>query len=194
MCNVLDYWRNPPDAINKPESYAKFQKRSDFLMSFLPDYVDITSSIVELGCNCGRNLNALYLAGYKDLSGVDINTSALCYGATQYKELFDEGRFYNESIESWLKTNPKQYDCIFTMAVLEHIPKESAWVFTNISAKARHVIITVEDERSGSPRHFPRHYRDIFTKLGWAEVFTKEATQADELIGITARVFKENNL
>lgn len=189
MSNLLAYWSNPPDAINKPQSYAKFVKRSEFLMSFLPDYVDTTNSILELGCNCGRNLQALYQAGYKHLSGIDINTGALVWGATQYPDLYSSAEFYNEAIESWIKTNPKQYDCIFTMAVLEHIPKESEWVFKSIAVKSRKVIITVEDERSGSPRHFPRNYADIFNGLGWKQVLIKVATKADELEGLLARVF-----
>jgi len=190
MSDLLAYWRNPPDAINKPSEYAKYTKRSVFLMSILPNYVNKEESILELGCNCGRNLNALYLSGYYDLSGVDINSNALKLTETIYPDLYSVAEFYNESIESWIKTNPLQYDCIFTMAVLEHIQKESEWIFVNIAHKARHCIITIEDERSGSPKHFPRNYQVVFDHLGWRQILVQQASKADELEGLIARVFK----
>lgn len=189
MSNLQAYWRNPPDSINKPSEYAKYTQRSEFLMDILPNYATKDFNILELGCNCGRNLQALYLAGYKHLSGVDINTTALKYGESIYPDLYSAAEFYNESIESWIKTNSVLYDLIFTMAVLEHIPKESEWIFYNISHKARYNIITIEDENSGSPKHFPRNYKVIFDQLGWWQLFEKQASKADELEGITARVF-----
>jgi 2-polyprenyl-3-methyl-5-hydroxy-6-metoxy-1,4-benzoquinol methylase len=158
-------------------------------MTLLPNYVLKDESILELGCNCGRNLQALYLEGYYDLSGIDINASAFNYGAIQYPDLYSIAEFYTESIESWMKTNPLQYDCIFTMAVLEHIPKGSEWIFHNIAHKARHTIITVEDEQSVSERHFPRNYQAVFDALGWRQLLQKQAGSEDELTGLTARIF-----
>jgi len=189
MSSLLAYWTNPTDAPNKPQEYAKYTKRSDFLMSILPNYVNKDESILELGCNCGRNLNALYLAGYYDLSGIDINASAIRLCEKIYPDLYSVAEFYTESIESWMKTNPLQYDCIFTMAVLEHIPKESEWIFVNIAHKARGAIITIEDENSGGPKHFPRNYQKVFDGLGWRQIFEQQATSANELHGLIARVF-----
>ena len=189
MFDPQAYWRNPNDAINKPSEYAKYTKRSDFLLNILPRYITKDNSILELGCNCGRNLNALYLAGYKYLSGIDINMSAIKLCEKIYPELYSVAEFYIESIESWLKTNPLQYDVIFTMAVLEHIPKESEWIFYNIAHKARSLILTIEDENSGSPKHFPRNYQPIFDGLGWRQIFEQRASQSDQLEGLIARAF-----
>ena len=189
MFDPILYWSNPPDKWNKPTEYAKYIKRSEFLMSFLPDYVNKEESVLELGCNVGRNMNALYQEGYYDLTGVDINATAIKLSAEIYPNLNSVAEFYIESIESWIKNNPLQYDCIFTMAVLEHIPKGSEWIFVNIAHKARHTIITVEDELSISERHFPRNYQVVFDRLGWRQLAQKQATSADELDGLTARIF-----
>jgi 2-polyprenyl-3-methyl-5-hydroxy-6-metoxy-1,4-benzoquinol methylase len=189
MFDPILYWTNPPDKQNKPSEYAKYIKRSDFLMSFLPNYVTKDESILELGCNCGRNLNALYLAGYYNLTGIDINATAIQYGSIAYPDLYSIAEFYTESIESWMSTNPSQYDCIFTMAVLEHIPKGSEWIFYNIAHKARNTIITIEDEQSISEKHHPRNYQQVFDALGWRQVFYKQADKSNELEGITARIF-----
>lgn len=190
MFDPILYWTNPPDKQNKPQEYAKYLKRSDYLMSILPNYVTKDESILEIGCNCGRNLNALYLAGYYNLTGIDINATAIGLSEELYPGLYSVAEFYIESIESWMRTNPSQYDCIFTMAVLEHIPKGSEWIFYNMAHKARRTIITIEDEQSVSEKHFPRNYQAVFDALGWRQILQKQATSEDELTGLTARIFK----
>lgn len=185
----LAYWSNPPEPWNSPREYAQHTKRSDFLMSILPNYVSKDESVLELGCNCGRNLNALYNAGYKKLSGIDVSHNALLYGSLMYSELHGEAVFYNDLIESWIKTAP-DYDCIFTMAVLEHIVTESEWIFEYIAQKARRTIITIEDEVSKTSGHFPRDYKAIFEGMGWKQILEKQATTQDDLKGFVARVFE----
>ena len=182
-----EYWADPYDEPNSPIEYSKHKRRSDYLLSVLPKYVKKKESILEIGCNIGRNLNALSEEGYLNLTGIDINTKAL----KQSKEVSPtlKAKLINNSIENWVE-DKKKYDCVYTMAVMIHLPYESDWVFKEIAKKARRILITIEDEENVTWKHFPRNYNDIFSKFGWREVFFEELDGPDALKGYKTRVFK----
>lgn len=182
-----EYWASPYDEPNFPIAYSKHNKRSQYLLSVLPKYVKNNESILEIGCNIGRNLNALYNNGYTNLSGIDINTEALQKSKHVYPKL--KANLFNKTVEEWVLENRK-YDCIYTMAVMVHLPYESDWVFRRISKKAKKTLITIEDEENVPWKHFPRNYKDIFTKYGWKEVFSEVLNGPDALKGYRTRVFK----
>ena len=68
-CEELhEYWKNPYDGINLPEDYLKVKdERTVFLTRLVEKYVDHKASILEIGCNVGRNLNSLISSGFKHL-------------------------------------------------------------------------------------------------------------------------------
>ena len=77
----------------------------------------------------------------------------------------------NEPVEIAIRKLPDAaYDWIYTMPVLEHVPRDSDWVFEHIVRVARSTLIAIEDERSTSPLHFPRNYRDVFSRFGLREI------------------------
>jgi 2-polyprenyl-3-methyl-5-hydroxy-6-metoxy-1,4-benzoquinol methylase len=184
-----EYWANPNDKPNAPTEYAKHKERSDYLMSILPKYVDRQDSILEIGCNVGRNLNALWESGYKKLSGLDINSNALLESERQYPDM--NAHLINNSIEKWV-LGSKKYDCIFSMAVMIHLPKSSDFVFSLIQNRAVKTIVTVEDEDNSTWKHFPRNYKDVFERDGWKEVFTETVRRIPSMDGYVTRVFKSN--
>jgi 2-polyprenyl-3-methyl-5-hydroxy-6-metoxy-1,4-benzoquinol methylase len=139
-----EYWASPYDEPNSPIAYSKHNKRSEYLLSVLPLYVKNTESILEIGCNIGRNLNALFENGYTNLTGIDINAEALKQSKKVYPNL--DVNLINQTIENWVSEKDK-FDCIFSMAVMVHIPYESDWVFKKISKKAKKTLITIEDEK-----------------------------------------------
>jgi SAM-dependent methyltransferase len=181
------FWLKPNDG-NRPERYAEYVERTDYLLKEMLDYLDPEDQILEPGCNCGRNLNALYKLGYKNLYGIDINGGALKEGRKLYPSLFANCTFYHASIEDWLKENELEFDVIFTLAVFEHIQRGSDWIFPEIAKIAKRVIITLEDELSTTSRHYPRNYAEIFTELGWNMVFDEVAPD-DLLPRFTKRIF-----
>ena len=56
------------------------------------------------------------------------------------------------------------------MAVLEHLPKESEWIFEKMVKHSKH-IITIEDEKSINKICFPRNYKKIFEDLGMKQIY-----------------------
>lgn len=146
------------------ENYAKYPVRSAYLVDLVRRYLDPGSTILEPGCNMGRNVAALREAGYT-VHGIDVSPYAPRWG----------NGIQTIAAEDYLPTAPN-YDAIITMAFLEHVPGESEFIFEHIARLANRLIVTIEDEatsitQQGMPYHIPRDYGRIFTALGWKEVF-----------------------
>jgi 2-polyprenyl-3-methyl-5-hydroxy-6-metoxy-1,4-benzoquinol methylase len=181
--NLKEYWEKTVELMPKdcPGSYLKFIERSEFLNDIFKRYVSLTDSILELGCNSGRNLIYLHKIGYENLSGVDINKLAVDMCPKYLK-------IACEPIETFVDKMPN-YDTILTMAVLQHLPKESEFIFPLIAEKAK-TLITIEDEVASCVTHFPRDYQKVFEPLGFKQVeyYSEIKSQTKDFRG---RVFKK---
>ena len=71
-----NYWKNPDDGKNNPEDYLNGNEKTQFLVDIVKKYIDTEKSILEIGCNVGRNLNGLYENNYCNLTGIEINKKA----------------------------------------------------------------------------------------------------------------------
>ena len=55
----------------------KWSSRSQSIINLLSPLITKEDSILEIGCNVGRNLNHLWQAGYKNVSGMEISEHAV---------------------------------------------------------------------------------------------------------------------
>ena len=101
--------------------------------------VDRLTSILELGCNNGRNLEALRKIDVKfELKGYEINEIAI---KEAQKKKFDVSK---KSISSNLQ-NSKSYDLVFTKGVLIHIPPNKLdRVYTNMYNLSKKYLLVAE--------------------------------------------------
>ena len=90
----------------------------DIMRSFLSN-IPRDSSVLELGCNIGNVIQILKEFGFSDITGVDINESAI----RKARERFPEFNFIHSSIED-LDVG-KTFDLVLTSGVLIHIPPDS---------------------------------------------------------------------
>jgi SAM-dependent methyltransferase len=168
--DLHEFWRDP-DQTNRPERYLEHSGRSAILAEFIRPYVTPDASILEIGCNVGRNLAWLHHEGYRRLTGIEINAEALAVLRETYPDLASTARLINAPVEDAItELADDSIDLVFTMAVLEHIHPDSEWIFDHIVRVARSTVITIEDERHVSQRHVPRDYREVFTSRGMREV------------------------
>lgn len=160
-----DYWRSPNDGINQPWRYRDVSpERSIFLVNLFARWVPKDMPVLEIGPNCGRNLAHLYESGWRDLHGIEPNPDAIRLMRETYPQL--RGVDVKEGfIEDYATGLGRRQYAVFTMAVFEHVPYSSDWVFKHV-ARASRVLITVEDERESNTLHFPRNYRSVFEGLG----------------------------
>jgi len=196
---IHDYWKNPSEN-NLPEKYVNPKGnliRSKMLIRLIKENTDLTnqSSILELGCNVGRNLNLLMEDGFQNIHGIEINQHAIKKMQEIYPNLRKHAKITTNSLENTLKEFPKNYfGLVFTMAVLEHIHKDSEWVFTEIKRITKKYLITIEDEKTISDRHFPRNYGDIFERLDMKQIFCYDCNEMPNWKGnFHARIFKKND-
>ncbi len=185
-----NYWLHP-DADNEPEGYLQPEERSEFLFEIVRAYAEPDASVLEIGCNVGRNLAFLQDNGYSRLAGIEINPSALEILARRFPELKAAARIENAAVEIALpRLADSEYDLIFTMAVLEHLHPDSEWVFGEIARVGR-TLLTIEDESSIHWRAFPRDYRRIFERLGMTQVEERSCAGVPGLgEPFVARVFR----
>ena len=195
MEQIRSYWRDPNDGQNIFNNYQseRAYKRSNYLLSLI-NHLPRESKIIELGSGVGRNLSVLYNAGFRNLNGVEISEKAINLMRESYPEL-RTCKIYHNPIESIIDILPdKEYDLVFTMAVLEHLPFESNWVFAEISRICKVNLITIEDEYTQSWRHFPRNYKEIFEDLGFKQKNYKILTPRQGLfLKFRCRFFIKND-
>lgn len=182
---TLDYWENPHDGKNNPKNYVVSKpahERSINLVKIIKNRFTENANILEIGCNAGRNLNYIYEAGYKNLTGIEINKNALKQFNNTWGGVYNNITIINKSIEdSILEISDEEYELVCTMAVLQHIHPNSNWIFDEMVRITRGALITMEVENFPSPRHFPRNYKKIFENRGMKQI--------DRIFG--ARIFKK---
>lgn len=191
---IHQYWQNP-DSTNAPWTYTDpiANARSEYLVQLVKNCVPKEAKILEIGCNAGRNLHFLNKAGYKNLSGIEINYEAIKLCRTVYPETFSVANFYPGAVEDVLKTcESKLFDLTFTMACLEHIHTDSNWIFEHIARVTKNRVIAIEDELNSTPRHFPRCYSKIFSNLGHTTSATPTPGNLDLGPGFVTTIVKIN--
>lgn len=192
---LLDYWAFPNDGKNMPVEYLRDRERSIFLLNLIKKYIEGKDRILEIGCNVGRNLNELFCAGFKSLAGIEINRNAIKLMQEVYPDMVKKIEIYNVPVESVIQNfEDNSFDLVFTMAVLEHIHSDSEFIFSHMARIVKKTLITVEDEKGLSWRHFPRNYKRIFENLGLKQI--EEITFGNVRIpdlnkDVVARVFKK---
>ncbi len=186
--DVQEFWKKAEN--DSWKNYSQGIEKSIFLANLierLPSLKDC--KILELGCNVGRNLAYLESVGCKRLYGVELNKDAIEASKKIYPGL--KAKIFNSTIEDFMQTHFEQYSLIFTMAVLEHIPQESEWIFASIAARS-YYIVTIEDEKSISKICFPRNYKTIFERLGMQQIYETGCNEVHRSLtkNFKARIFQ----
>lgn len=194
---VHRYWQSPWDRDNAPDSYVRGEERSQFLVDIVSRHAATGDRLLELGCNIGRNLHHLSVAGYRDLTAIELSRAAVERMQEVYPSTAAWAHIHLGPLEEILPALPNGgFDLVFTMAVLEHVhPDSEPVVLPNIARVTRRTLVTVEDERSVSWRHFPRRYDRRFVPLGMREVETIPCNTVPGLgADFVARVFRKNRV
>lgn len=187
--DIREFWQRAEN--DNWKKYSEGKEKSIFLVSLIKMLsLHKGARILELGCNVGRNLSYLQSIGYINLFGVELNKKAVAVSEKLYLNLV-KAKIANDTIEHYILYNTEHYDLIFTMAVLEHIPKESEWIFKYM---VRHgdYIITIEDEKSINKICFPRNYKKIFESLGMRQIYETDCINVHPTLtkNFRARMFR----
>jgi hypothetical protein len=170
-----------------PDFYINLHAASEFYVKKLIQHAPFTWSILELGANCGRNLDYFKKAGWKNVAGIELNEDAIRNAHTYYPDVAHTIRMglIQELLPDW-----EPVDIIFTSVVLMHIPWHDDWVLDAIASKAQKLIMTTEIENSSHPPglKFQRNYREEFEKRGFKQLEWMERTRVHKIGGCTMRI------
>jgi len=197
---VHSYWKDDVNLLtnpNNPEGYRNESHRSEFLYEQIKSLnVTHDDTILEIGCNIGRNLNYLYQQGFHNLHGIEINPHAILLMKKYYPEMASHSTILVGSVEDKIKEiKEKQMLVTFSMAVLEHIHPTSDFIFAEMSRITSHYLMTIELENSYTPKVYPRDYGKIFTALGWNMILNKPVDKSDlASSGYIIRIFSRKVL
>ena len=179
-----EYWRNPRSYATPAELHISEPKyfTQDYLGA-LSDWIienlcnaglEKRHRILEVGSNCGRNLQRLFDNGFTNVFGVEISPEAVDDAWMVHPQIAD--RIMCASAQSYLAMQRSgSFDAIFTQSILMHIPPGEDYLFEQMARVARYLILTNEVENAAGilARHkFARNYREVFEdRCGWKQVF-----------------------
>ena len=153
-----DFWRQRHPDGNVPEDYLN-TRRSELLLPLIED-LPLAAKILEVGCNIGRNLAYLHDHGYENLAGVEISPHAVDLLRVHHPQLEGVPIHVGPAEDELDRFADKEFDLVFTMAVLEHIHPDSRRVIDNIVRCGRHVL-TVEPGEGSQHRSHRRYAWDL---------------------------------
>jgi SAM-dependent methyltransferase len=175
------FWKNPGAPANvdayseaviarcRPEFYLDLVNVTRLVVETVKKYAIPAMSITELGCGTGRNLVGLYKAGFEEVFGVELSQDAFDLGMKTFPELA-KIMCLIAPVENVIKNLP-EFDVIFTQGLLMLLPPDLEWVISEMAAKARFMIFTIEGERPPSFHAWPHDYQQIIEADGkWEQV------------------------
>lgn len=178
------FWRDPAAAPKEmqevygkqykfalPEFYLNKVGFSGPILTTVEKYAQKDWTILEIGSGTGRNLSLLIEAGYKNVSGIEINPKAIALGRKYFPNLQGVPILCDDIGNVARDIQP--VDIIFSRGCFMHIPYD--WVFPVLAEKAQKIIMTSDDEENiiQLPSRIKRDYVSIFEPLGWELVETQ---------------------
>jgi SAM-dependent methyltransferase len=188
-----------------PAYYADIgpNEMSETLAAVFDHYATEGARVLEVGCSSGRHLEHLRRAGYRNLTGLDVNESSFEVMAERYPTLAETGTFHVGAMEDLLtEFEDDAFDVVYSVETLQHVHPEETWVFEELVRVTSDLLVTAENE-GNSPRRgrgeeqisvvddgdgefplFHRNWKEVFSGLGLAQLLV-EPTDRD-----TVRVFR----
>lgn len=193
VADTHDYWRQPGDGSNLPQEYLEGRARSELLVRTVKQHAAGDPRILEVGCNIGRNLQYLFEAGFNKLEAIEISSNAIEILKQRFPLMARAAVIHNAPAEEVIRNlKDNSFDLVFSMAVLEHIHKQSEWIFPEMARVTGNLLITIEDEGNISWRHFPRNYKKVFESAGMKQVEERNCRDIEGLgDNFFLRVFKK---
>lgn len=170
LSRLLWFWPRAIDAqiwmrdYGDPSPYRVVTPDSRMLIDHVAERATSrTSALLDIGCNCGRHLAALADMGFVNLSGVDINPTALAVMSEWFPQLKGKVNIRNELMQTYLLSQPNRaFDTVFTRgATVELVHPSFPLVRELCRVAAAHVILMIQENAHSYPRlwslEFLRH-------------------------------------
>jgi ubiquinone/menaquinone biosynthesis C-methylase UbiE len=173
------HWMHAPESTEARLYFGYLSLCTDFLKG-----KEKNIQILDAGCGDGRFVNELCKQGFTDITGTDYSERALAFG-----RLFVPHAKFVQGDFTKLPFTDGQFDFIFLIETLEHIPPEEISPilkeFKRILKNDGSLIITVPSLYGGAPDAKSKHYQHFTVESLTASVvphFEVEEMYGQDLI------------
>ena len=146
-----------------PEKYLRDEPRR--LLKAVMDSAPKDYRILDLGCNCGSDLNILAVSGWKRLSGVDAGAAALALFREKYPDTFSLASIKHDLFQRFLaQTDSASFDLTYSNGATIELVHPSFPIIHEICRVTAHTVLVDISERGGL---YPRDYEGQFKRAGF---------------------------
>jgi len=104
-------------------------------------------SIIDLGCNCGKNLALLWELGYRNLFGVDAMKEGISEFSKIYPDVYAASEISHDTFEHFLSRSAhRSFDVIFSWSATIELVHPSFNIVKEICRVARYQVILALNE------------------------------------------------
>ena len=161
------YWeKRARDASHGANQYVELQESSHVLID---EVVSLASGpdapILDLGCNVGRHLDALYSRGFKNLHGIDVQRAALEHMKEVFSAMSAMAHIQQGSFQDCLPHVPDAFfEVVFTHGATVELVRPSFPICPHIARVSSKAVIMVIDENGHA---YPRFWETEFRRVGF---------------------------
>ena len=151
-----------------PENYLHSHQTR--LVAKVLEVVAPESSLLELGCNCGSDMDQLRIAGYRNLRGMDAGGDAIRLFAREHEETFALADVQRDLFQRYLmNTQSASVDYVYSNGATIELVHPSFPVVKEICRiTCKGVLLDLSEFGHG----YPRDYVGQFKKHGFRLTFT----------------------
>jgi SAM-dependent methyltransferase len=145
-----------------PQNYVTIDIPAQVLLAEIMRYApDPRTEFLDLGCNSGRHLNALYQAGYRRLAGVDVMRNALETFRTTFPAAAASAKITHDLFQRFLRRQADlSYDLVYSHGATIELVHPSFDIVRHLARIARkHVVLYVHEHGHAYPRMWDYQFR-----------------------------------
>lgn len=157
---VIWFLRDGLDEVKRPSDFNTIDERSTIYLDLIDEHTDADFHILDVGCNCGRHLNALFGRGYRKLTGVDISKNALALMGEWFPDLCAYAKLNHATFEEFFtRQDDLSYDCTITYgATIENVNPVFDIVGHMCRVSRKNVIININVDGHAYPRFWIKEF------------------------------------
>ena len=189
--DMAERWREAnPESDLGYKHYLELDDAAKKLLDQVKARTNTGDSVIDLGCNVGRDLNELWNAGYRSLTGVEIGLAPVRAMREVFPEMAAGARIVNKSMDEAIREFwDAEFKLVYTHGSLISLNAGKQSVFDHMCRITQRWIITVENE--WNPVLFPRDFSKVFTDRGMRQVYSEIIRKLGSRNQTVLRVFEK---
>ncbi len=161
------YWGNRQMGDSHgPQQYVELQAGSHVLIEEVVRHASRPDvSILDLGCNVGRHLNALHKRGYTNLYGVDVQKAAIEQMERVFPDMRAKAHIEENTFQEYLPKVPDRFfEVVFTFGATIELVSPSFPICQEMARTAAKAVVLAINE---SGHAYPRLWETEFRRAGF---------------------------